>query len=50
MEQRTIAFLGAGNMARSIITGLLQSGYPADKIIAVDRTPETSAAFRETYA
>ncbi|MDD1782337.1 pyrroline-5-carboxylate reductase [Enterovibrio sp. ZSDZ35] len=49
MEHRTIAFLGAGNMARSIITGLLQSGYPADQITAVDRTPETSAAFRETY-
>ncbi|CZF78840.1 pyrroline-5-carboxylate reductase [Grimontia marina] len=49
MEQRTIAFIGAGNMARSIIAGLVESGYPADKITAVNRTPEKSAAFRETF-
>lgn len=34
MEQRSIAFIGAGNMARAIIAGLIASGYAADKIIA----------------
>ncbi|KKD60325.1 pyrroline-5-carboxylate reductase [Grimontia sp. AD028] len=49
MEQRTVAFIGAGNMARSIIAGLLESGYPAQKLIAVDRSPEVSAKHREAY-
>lgn len=34
MQQRKIAFIGAGNMSRSIIGGLISSGYPADLIIA----------------
>lgn len=49
MEHRTIAFIGAGNMARSIIAGLVQSGYPAENITAVNRTAEKSAAFRDTF-
>jgi pyrroline-5-carboxylate reductase len=38
--QPNIAFIGAGNMAKAIITGLVQSGYPAEKIIATNRTVE----------
>ncbi|MGC9550773.1 NAD(P)-binding domain-containing protein, partial [Vibrio metoecus] len=34
MEQRSIAFIGAGNMARAIIAGLIASGYAANNIIA----------------
>ncbi|WP_158768653.1 pyrroline-5-carboxylate reductase [Paraglaciecola sp. L1A13] len=34
MQHRNIAFIGAGNMSRSIISGMCNSGYPADKIIA----------------
>lgn len=34
MEQRKIAFIGAGNMARAIIAGLVASGYDAKKITA----------------
>jgi pyrroline-5-carboxylate reductase len=38
--QPSIAFIGAGNMAKAIITGLVESGYPAEKIIATNRTVE----------
>jgi pyrroline-5-carboxylate reductase len=38
--QPSIAFIGAGNMAKAIITGLVESGYPAEKIIATNRTIE----------
>lgn len=34
MDHKKIAFIGAGNMARSIIAGLVASGYPADHITA----------------
>lgn len=36
MTTQTIAFIGAGNMAAALISGLIQDGYPADKIIACD--------------
>lgn len=36
MQQRSIAFIGAGNMSRSIIAGLRQAGYPADRILAAN--------------
>ncbi|MDL5029706.1 pyrroline-5-carboxylate reductase [Vibrio sp. BS-M-Sm-2] len=34
MEHKNIAFIGAGNMVRSIVAGLVASGYPAQKITA----------------
>ncbi|MFD2178725.1 pyrroline-5-carboxylate reductase [Veronia pacifica] len=49
MEHRVIAFIGAGNMARSIISGLLQSGYPKHKIIATNRTDEKNSALIEAF-
>ena len=36
----TIAFIGAGNMASSIIGGLIQNQYPANQLWAVDRNSE----------
>ena len=40
MTDKTIAFIGAGNMASSIIGGLIQNGWPAENIIGTGRTPE----------
>lgn len=34
MQHKTLAFIGAGNMSRSIISGLINAGYPSDKITA----------------
>jgi pyrroline-5-carboxylate reductase len=34
MQHRKLAFIGAGNMTRSIIGGLVKNGYPADLITA----------------
>ncbi|GGW94457.1 pyrroline-5-carboxylate reductase [Alteromonas halophila] len=34
MQQKKLAFIGAGNMSRSIISGLIQSGYDKDSILA----------------
>jgi len=39
MSTATIAFVGAGNMANSIIGGLLSSGHPAERIRAADPFP-----------
>ena len=40
MEHKKITFIGAGNMARSIIAGLVASGYPANLITATDPNQE----------
>lgn len=34
MQHRKIAFIGAGNMSKSIISGLVNNGYPASAIYA----------------
>lgn len=36
MQHKILAFIGAGNMSRSIIAGLIQAGYPADRILAAN--------------
>ncbi|ETI60682.1 pyrroline-5-carboxylate reductase [Marinomonas profundimaris] len=45
----SIAFIGVGNMARSIFSGMLAGGYPADKIIGTSRTPEKRDYYHEQY-
>ena len=42
-----IAFVGAGNMATSIIGGLLESGHPASRISAADPLPASLERLRE---
>lgn len=41
MSEAKLAFIGAGNMARSIIGGLIQQGYPSEAISASARSSET---------
>jgi len=45
-----IAFIGAGNMASSIIGGLVESGHPAEKITAADPYPPSLEALRAIAA
>ncbi len=49
MEQRTISFIGAGNMARSIISGLISSGYSAKKIIATGPSADKRQHLQQCY-
>ena len=36
MKEKSIAFIGAGNMAGALIRGLLKDGHPAEMIFAMD--------------
>ncbi|MGL5286432.1 MAG: pyrroline-5-carboxylate reductase [Aeromonas sp.] len=48
MQHRQIAFIGAGNMSRSIIMGLVRSGYPATQITAANPSrPKLDALAQE---
>lgn len=47
--QEKIAFIGAGNMANSLIGGLINNGYLADLIFASDPNPEKLATLRSRY-
>lgn len=49
MQLRKIAFIGAGNMSRSIISGLVKSGFPATHIIASNRSNDKLAALENDY-
>ena len=40
MDTEGITFVGGGNMARSLIGGLLGPGYPADRIRVLDPDPD----------
>jgi len=40
MTKPTLAFIGSGNMAAALIHGLVQDGYPCDRIIAADPDAE----------
>ena len=50
MLERTIAFLGAGNMAEALIKGLLRAGTARpESLIATARRPERLEALGRTY-
>ncbi len=48
--QETIAFIGGGNMATSLIGGLIADGHPAEQIIVVDPAAERRQTLQDEYA
>lgn len=46
---QTIAFIGAGNMARSLIGGLIADDYPAQAIIATDPLDSQRHALQQQF-
>lgn len=49
MQYPVTAFIGAGNMATAVLAGLVGNGYPADKIIASNPSPEKLESLAEKY-
>jgi len=47
MNTKKITFIGAGNMTRSIVAGLVKAGYPASAIMACNRSDEKLSYFAE---
>ena len=46
---QSILFIGAGNMSRSLIGGLINSGYPAQSIAAVDVDSNTLQTLQDDF-
>lgn len=44
-EEKKLTFIGAGNMARSLVGGLLANGWQGTQITLADPSPEVSAKF-----
>lgn len=49
MQHKIIAFIGAGNMTRSIVSGLVRNGYPADHIIASNPSMPKLTALEQDF-
>lgn len=49
MENRKIAFIGAGNMTSSIISGLVENGYPSDLIMATNPSTPKLDALKQAF-
>ena len=50
MKDINLAFIGGGNMARSLIGGLLNDGLLADRIWVADPNPTTLEGIRDDFA
>ncbi len=50
MQHRKITFIGAGNMARAIIAGLVAGGYPAKSISVCALRRKTVTRWQRTTA
>ncbi|WP_159565938.1 pyrroline-5-carboxylate reductase [Budvicia diplopodorum] len=50
MQHRKIAFIGAGNMAKAIIAGLVNGGYPAGLITACSPSISKESELHRQYA
>jgi pyrroline-5-carboxylate reductase len=49
MKQQTLGFIGAGNMASSLVAGLWADGYPAEKIWVSDLDKEKLASLASRF-
>lgn len=49
MTQHTLSFIGGGNMARSLIGGLIADGWPADRIQVTDTNPDARAQLSDRF-
>lgn len=49
MNKQQIGFIGGGNMASSLIGGLVSNGYPADNITVSDLDADKLAYLNETF-
>lgn len=49
-QHSTITFIGGGNMASSLIGGLISEAYPASKITVSDPNIENNQKLQETYS
>lgn len=49
MDNKTIAFIGGGNMARSLIGGLIADGFPADRIRVAEPDAEQRGNLSATF-
>jgi pyrroline-5-carboxylate reductase len=49
MEQRKIAFIGGGNMARSLVSGLINAGHPAPLIHVTDLDQDKLAELSDQF-
>ena len=45
----TVAVIGAGKIGEVLLSGLLRSGWPADRLLATARRPERAAELAERY-
>ena len=50
MQHRKIAFIGAGNMASSIIRGIIKDGYPSEYILASEPTVQNTKKLADELA
>lgn len=49
MNDNTVAFIGAGNMARCVIAAMIRAGYPAGNIIAANRSQPKLTALANDF-
>jgi len=49
MKKQQIGFIGGGNMASSLIGGLVSNDYPADKITVADLDADKLACLNDTF-